>query len=570
MQIVYPAPHHHTAESSTFLLGNVPAGWPLTINGTAVPVTPEGRFAWRVPLALGENNIQIRSLHPETGQETCQTLPVYRQGPRPFAETMFAPQGDITLMPGDILELFCFTEPSTQVRWRVPGLFEEGVELTADRPCEDRPYADNREGIFAALHQTLPPLPREGCYTASVRIPESALEVRHLAMQVSLVADGQSSRMLPLEGRLSLCHTPWPVQVETDRAIVRTHPFNGARLTPQRKGTILQATGAREGWTRIRLGDHACGWMASKDLAPVDHLPCEQTSAIPLRLIRTQAIAPHRSRIEIPLHHPVPLRISHSPHSLRLLLSHTVSRCDFIHFHPEDAVIRDLSWEQVEVGLVAIAVDIPGLAGYEYAYTETPDGCTLTLEVKTLPRNPGECRILLDPGHGGGETGATGLSGIPEKNLNLSLARLTAEALSKLGYPVFLTRTADQECSLEERARQVLEHEADLLVSLHHNALPDGRDPLKERGASTYYYHPMARPLAEHLQKSMVQALDLPNYGLLYDNLFIPRIHQALSVLVEIGFLTHPAEHDRIITPMFQQDAAQALAQGIHRYCAGL
>jgi N-acetylmuramoyl-L-alanine amidase len=570
MQIVYPAPHHQTAESSTFLMGNVPEGWQLTINDTSVPVTPKGRFAWKVPLMLGDNNLQVRAFHPETSDEERQTLPIYRQGPRPFSETIFAPLGDVTLMPGDFLELFCFTAPTAQVRWSAPGLLEEGVVLTADVPREDRPYADNREGIFAVLHQTHPPLPREGCHTASVLLPGSLPEIQNTPMQVQLATDGESPVVLPLEGRLSIRHTPWPVQVRTDRAILRTHPGNGARLTPQCKGTILQATGERDGWTRVRLGAQASGWMASEDLAPGGHLSCEQVFASPLRLIRTQAIAPHQSRIEIPLPEAVPLRISHTPHALRLLLSHTVSRCDFIHFHPEEAVIRDISWEQVESEVVAITVEVPGLSGYDYAYTETPDDYTLTLELKTLPSDPLACRILLDPGHGGAETGATSLSGIPEKDLNLSLARMTAELLGELGYTVSLTRTTDQDCSLEERARRVTESGADLLISLHHNALPDGRDPLKERGTSTYYYHPMARPLAEHLQQSLVQALDLPNYGLLYDNLFIPRVHQALSILVEVGFLTHPAEHDRITTPAFQQDASQALAQGIHHYCAGL
>jgi N-acetylmuramoyl-L-alanine amidase len=111
------------------------------------------------------------------------------------------------------------------------------------------------------------------------------------------------------------------------------------------------------------------------------------------------------------------------------------------------------------------------------------------------------------------------------------------------------------------------------VLSIHHNALPDGRDPLAHIGASTYYYHPFARPLAEMLLASLSEPgglYEIPCYGLLFDSLQMTRIHQALAVLVEVGFFTHPQEYARLIQPEFQQEVARRLARGLAEYCENL
>ncbi|MBY0404368.1 MAG: N-acetylmuramoyl-L-alanine amidase, partial [Cyanobacteria bacterium] len=58
----------------------------------------------------------------------------------------------------------------------------------------------------------------------------------------------------------------------------------------------------------------------------------------------------------------------------------------------------------------------------------------------------------------------------------------------------------------------------------------------------------------------------LNNYGLLYTSFFMTRIHEALAVLLEVGFLTHPEDYERVIQPGFQDQVALAIANSIHQY----
>jgi N-acetylmuramoyl-L-alanine amidase len=161
-----------------------------------------------------------------------------------------------------------------------------------------------------------------------------------------------------------------------------------------------------------------------------------------------------------------------------------------------------------------------------------------------------------------------GPTGVPEKALNLSLALLLAEALRTKGIQCALTRETDREVSLAERGEQTEALNADLVISLHHNALPDGRDPLKARGASCYYYHPFSKTLAQSLQAALAE--EIPNYGLFYDSLYMTRIPQCLAVLVEVGFMTHPEEYECLLETSFQEKIAKMLCHSIYQYCLNL
>ena len=80
--------------------------------------------------------------------------------------------------------------------------------------------------------------------------------------------------------------------------------------------------------------------------------------------------------------------------------------------------------------------------------------------------------VLLDPGHGGSESGAYEY-GVAEKKLNLHIANLVRDDLEKLGYLVIMTRTDDTELSLLDRSKFSNELEPDIFVSIHHNAMPN-------------------------------------------------------------------------------------------------
>jgi N-acetylmuramoyl-L-alanine amidase len=112
--------------------------------------------------------------------------------------------------------------------------------------------------------------------------------------------------------------------------------------------------------------------------------------------------------------------------------------------------------------------------------------------------------VVLDPGHGGIETGATGENGLVERDINLAVARLTKTALEREGATVVLTRTGDYRVTLEARAALAQRLKPPVFVSIHHNGGADG--PSDKPGTEVYYQH--AFPASKRLA------------GLLYEEVF--------------------------------------------------
>jgi len=108
--------------------------------------------------------------------------------------------------------------------------------------------------------------------------------------------------------------------------------------------------------------------------------------------------------------------------------------------------------------------------------------------------------------------------------------------------------------------------QADVLLSIHHNALPDDVNPFTSRGTSTYYYHPQSHALAAAIQKRLLKKLKLPNFGLYYDNLSVCRTPQMPAVLIEPAFMMHPEEETQIRSRKYKQNAADAIIKGLEDF----
>ncbi len=571
LSVVYPLPEHRVYEASTFLIGSVDPGQGLKINGVVMPVSASGFFSAPVELKPGENVIRLEALSASGKVQEKKTWTVYREKPfttlpaLPLAlhEETLTPTGDLWLKPGDLLRVAFSGSVGVNATVSLPGVLNEPVPLT---PKTGEGFIDNRDPVFAQLHQTRRPIPQQGFYETVLRIPEPkahlvdsrlVLELKH---KVSDTKEEKLVRELP--SYVYVMTEPVLGQVKTDQAIARTFPVDGARLTPQCAGTWVHIDGLRHGWYRVRLDGEQVLWLRKEDVTRVEQPPVEPGR---LSLISTKAIDPAKAQVHLTLSERYPLLIEADSNLLRLRLFGVMSQCDFIHYDPADPVIRNIVWRQPAADVMEVVFHVPGLAGYDYGYDENG----LKLWVKRLPKQPGQIRVLIDPGHGGNETGTIGPDGTPEKAVNLAVSQQLQTALAQKGFPVFITRTADQVVSLEARAHQVIQTKADIVLSLHHNALPDGRNPLEHQGVSTYYYHDFSRPLAQALLHGMVSSTEypVPNYGLLYDSLYMTRIHQALSVLLEVGFFTDPEEYERLINPAFQQHMAEKLADALIRYC---
>ena len=191
--------------------------------------------------------------------------------------------------------------------------------------------------------------------------------------------------------------------------------------------------------------------------------------------------------------------------------------------------------------------------------------------------------IVIDPGHGGVETGAVGRGGMTEKNLNLSVALKTAAFLEERGYRVMLTRTTDIRLPIVVRAEIARALGAKVLVSIHHNGGATSRslspgtetfhqasNPDSRRLAGILYeeiYHAFSqydidwRYTANRGANAVVRRWDRKDlYGILRHN------PQIVSVLTEAAYLTNRAEERLLSDPQVRAVEASAIADGIARY----
>ncbi len=119
---------------------------------------------------------------------------------------------------------------------------------------------------------------------------------------------------------------------------------------------------------------------------------------------------------------------------------------------------------------------------------------------------------------------------------------------------------------LYERTGAAEEAEAELFVSIHNNALPDGVRPFGREGTSTYYFHPQAAGLASAVQEGMLATMRLRDLGVFWGDLAVCRMSWMPSILTEGAFMMMPRHEAALRNPGFQELYARGVADGIEAF----
>lgn len=177
--------------------------------------------------------------------------------------------------------------------------------------------------------------------------------------------------------------------------------------------------------------------------------------------------------------------------------------------------------------------------------------------------------IMLDPGHGGSDSGAIGPLGLayPEKTINLNTALKLRDELEALGAKVLMTRTKDVTLSLTERLDASRKVRPDMFLSIHANSMADNVDISKIDGFSAHYKEALAKPLSEILLKYAAE-IGRTKKGVRYNNFYVVRGTWAPSMLIECGFVPNPHEFELLASQEDQRNLAKSLAAGIIEYFA--
>ena len=198
------------------------------------------------------------------------------------------------------------------------------------------------------------------------------------------------------------------------------------------------------------------------------------------------------------------------------------------------------------------------------AYEVADEGDSYAIRVKN-PKEVYDKVLLLDAGHGGKDPGTSG-NGMQEKNLTLTIAQKIEQELQGSGIKVYMTRDSDVYPENSTRA-QTANDIADLMVSIHINSGPEtanGTESLYQVHANDSSSRLTSKQLAEILQASMISATGNTNRGVkLRTDLLILNRTTVPSAIVEVVFITNTGDALKISTPAYQDQVAQAIADGI-------
>jgi N-acetylmuramoyl-L-alanine amidase len=292
----------------------------------------------------------------------------------------------------------------------------------------------------------------------------------------------------------------------------------------------------------------------------------------------------------------------------------------------QDGLLRQVRVSQFSPDVVRVVLDMSSLTGYNAFLLPDPYRLVIDIQGEALaslerkrerplpreskkPQNGALRKIVLDPGHGGKDSGAIGVGGVAEKDIVLSVAKRLAKKLkNEMGVDVVLTRRDDTFIPLEDRTAIANAEEADLFISLHTNASPNAGG----RGIETYYLdnttdeaalrlaareNATSRKgvtdlqfilsdltqnskledsisLAHRLQSALVSVVgqkhgEVRDLGVKKAQFFVLVGAKMPSVLVELFFVTNKDDARALQRSSYQEAIIEALYQGIKRYNEG-
>ncbi len=171
-------------------------------------------------------------------------------------------------------------------------------------------------------------------------------------------------------------------------------------------------------------------------------------------------------------------------------------------------------------------------------------------------------RVVIDPGHGGKDSGAVSVTNRFEKDLVLSLGHKVADLLQKEpGIEAVMTRTDDTFIELADRVAKAEESEADLFISIHANTI----NKESVGGTETFYWTPQSLDFANLMHKSIVEATGFTDRKVKQERFYVIRNTTMPSVLLEIGFLSNPAEEALMYQDAFQNRVAESIVAAIKK-----
>lgn len=184
--------------------------------------------------------------------------------------------------------------------------------------------------------------------------------------------------------------------------------------------------------------------------------------------------------------------------------------------------------------------------------------------------------IVIDPGHGGSDSGAIGPTGVMEKSITLRVGNELRRLLTQEGATVYMTRSTDKEVSpkrskatdieeLQARCDVANQKNADIFVSIHMDSFTNDA----AKGTTGYYYslgNKRSRILADKIRAGVIDQLGTQSRGTQSSNFYVVKHTDMPATLVELAFISNKTEEQLMNSEDGIKKAAQGIADGIADY----
>jgi N-acetylmuramoyl-L-alanine amidase len=569
---------------SAFVFGSVSRP-DATVFVNDQPVAVASTGAWIAWLGLPDDSVAgfaIRAVADTQHAALSFTARLPRQFRPPpdgvwIDTTGLSPRGRLWVAPGEGVRLAARATPGASLRLVVSD--SVAIPLVPDpRPAAlawgelafgtvaPAPRADATDRYAAWL--TVPVGPDPGPVMAPVTEDSCGYPVLEAALNADTVR---------VVWPLQVAALPWhrrPVAIvnddtagtgETDGVLAGRPAPHGTYHWFFPNGTRAVVSGRRDDQVRLQLSERTVAWVDAVDLhplAPGTPPPVGASQAMRLRAGETSVT------LRLPLPGRVPFRVDEDGQRLTLTVYGVAANADWIQYGPEDPLVTRVAFDAPAADEMRVVVDLAEpVWGYRTRWADDDLLLEIRRPPRLEPRHPLRgIRVALDPGHP--PAGATGATGTYEGTVVLAVARIAVPLFEQAGADVLLLRHDSLPLDLAARLRAAEVGDADLLISIHANALPDGVNPFVNSGTSVYYFHPRAVAFAREVNRALVRAFGFRDLGVGRGDLALARPTWMPAILTEGLFMMLPDQEAVLISPEGQRRYAQALVDGASAFLA--
>ncbi len=553
-----------TTAASYEILGRTDSLAQAQINGVSTHVYRTGVFFDSVELAPGRNRLQLQATSAEGEALYAVEIlhePHVDRAPLPLwiDEKSLSPSEDLELLPTDVVDLRFTGAIGHRGSVRVePG----GLELAMSRQ-------DQTDRSLYSAQLPVRRLRPGRSYRLRVELRSSGGDVERRDLSVALKVNAGVDEFPLLRTTRPRC----PVSYSLGR--VR---LGGPFLAEYGAGIVLQSSGRFGRYQRIDLGPNRVGYIHQRYvevLPPETVRPGFHISSLHARPRDTEDV------VSIPWPEPVPYSVQGDPEGQRILVTlyGVQTTSTWVQQRGGMRYVQRMSWEQLDAQTYRVAIHLttPLIWGYELK----PEGKSLVLRLPyptplpepaasdSVTHKPlSDLRVAIEAGHGGTNTGAVGLSGLFEKDVNLDTSLRLGRLCEMAGAEVVQLRTQDSGTPYMGRLDSLEASGADLVVSIHANSAGGGF--LRASGTSMYYHNPFWEPFAQRVYDRMLE-LGYEEFGVVgsfnYRNI---RLSSRPAVLVEQAFMSHARDEEQLADPAHRQRIAEKVLSGIVDYVQDL